>query len=184
MSSTLDLVEMALDRELHFEAVCELVVWFKERKYHVHSYYCNETEGKIRIEFKKFGEKEKTITLLPKKVVFTNHSADEIFSVCDMVKAHLMHLLTSDDDKNNRQLNEKMKVKTIVLAVNNGHLRATIGEDLDCPGINVEFIPDAKKKNVLSNPKILMEVPKNEEVRVFAWTDKTQKEYTEKLTFK
>ena len=68
--------------------------------------------------------------------------------------------------------------------VEGGYLVATPSYDDNYPGIDVEFQPDEKiGEDVLSLPRVLMEKPAGERIRVLAWTDPATEDYTKEITF-
>lgn len=68
--------------------------------------------------------------------------------------------------------------------VEGGYLVATPSYDDNYPGIDVEFQPDKKiGEDVLSLPRVLMEKPVGERIRVLAWTDSATEDYTKEITF-
>lgn len=67
--------------------------------------------------------------------------------------------------------------------VENGIIRATVSTDPDYPGIDVEYIADYEHPLAMSRPRILMEKPKGEEIRVLAWEDKNKEDYTSEINF-
>ena len=62
-------------------------------------------------------------------------------------------------------------------------IRATVSTDPDYPGIDVEYIADYEHPLAMSRPRILMEKPKGEEIRVLAWEDKNKEDYTSEINF-
>ncbi len=70
----------------------------------------------------------------------------------------------------------------IIVKVKGGVLKATESQDVQYPGIDIEFIPN-KRKNTISNPRVLMEKPLGEELRVLIWTDKNNEDYTREIEF-
>lgn len=67
--------------------------------------------------------------------------------------------------------------------VEGGYLYATIGGDVNYPGIWVEFIADNDHGLNMSRPTVLMEKPIDEQLRVLIWDDKDNEDYTKEIIF-
>lgn len=70
----------------------------------------------------------------------------------------------------------------IIVKVEGGRLRAVKSDDIQYPGIDIEFIPD-KPSDGLSNPRVLFEKPKEGDLQVMVWADKENEDYTQKIKF-
>jgi hypothetical protein len=72
---------------------------------------------------------------------------------------------------------------TLQIRLPNGYLIATISQDPDYPGIDVEYIDDNEKETDLSRPRVLIEAPveSNGVVRALIWNDPKDEDYTEDI---
>ncbi len=70
----------------------------------------------------------------------------------------------------------------IIVKVEGGTLRAVRSGDIQYPGIDVEFVPD-NPSDCVSDPRVLIEKPVGENLRVLVWTDKDNEDFTQKITF-
>ncbi len=68
--------------------------------------------------------------------------------------------------------------------VDGGQISATVNPDPAYPGIDVEFIPGNDQENSISQPRVLMERPLHEELRLLIWDDPNAEDYTKVITFK
>lgn len=71
----------------------------------------------------------------------------------------------------------------ISVKVPGGSIIASIIDDADYPGIDVEFVSDNDMGEDLSRPRVLFEKPKDGELRVLIWNDKDNEDYTKEITF-
>lgn len=76
----------------------------------------------------------------------------------------------------------KSNAKEIRVKVTGGYIVATPSYDPDYPGIDVEFQPDADEK-LYTFPRVLMEYPRDGELRALVWADSASEDYTQKITF-
>lgn len=77
------------------------------------------------------------------------------------------------------------KVKGRISAkVNGGEIVATLSDDPNYPGIDVEFVPDDDAHFVKSQPRVLFEMPKaSQELRMLVWEDPQNEDYTQEIVF-
>ena len=73
---------------------------------------------------------------------------------------------------------ESLKVK-----VDGGYLYATIGGDVNYPGICVEFVADDDVGESASRPTVLIEKPVDDDLRVLVWSDEDDEDYTTEIKF-
>ena len=73
---------------------------------------------------------------------------------------------------------EEIKVK-----VEGGYLRATVSEDPNYPGIDVEFVADDDCGENLSRPRVLFEKPIDGDLRALIWADTNDEDYSEEIVF-
>lgn len=74
----------------------------------------------------------------------------------------------------------------IKVKVKGGYLRATISEDPDYPGIDVEFVPD-NYDGTFTIPRVLFEQPKDWkdiQCRALIWRNKDEEDYTDEIEWK
>ena len=71
----------------------------------------------------------------------------------------------------------------IELKLENGIIRVTQGLDSEYPGIDIEFIANNDNGENASRPRVIMEKPKGENVRVLVWDDPNQEDYTHDIEF-
>jgi hypothetical protein len=77
-----------------------------------------------------------------------------------------------------------MENKVIEVKVKGGVIRATASADPNYPGIDVEFVPDNENEDALSNPRVLVEFPNDEEhPRALIWDDSSKEDYNVKIVF-
>lgn len=70
----------------------------------------------------------------------------------------------------------------LIVNVEGGYLRADKSQDLDYPGIDVEFIPEHKDGHNLSNPRVLIEKPcDSHALRALIWNDPASEDYTKEI---
>jgi len=78
-------------------------------------------------------------------------------------------------------MSNELKVK-----VEGGYFRATVSEDPDYPGIDVEFVPNGYNGD-LSVPRVLFEQPKDMkdiQCRALIWGDKDNEDFTSEVEWK
>ena len=71
----------------------------------------------------------------------------------------------------------------ISVKVPGGSIIASIADDADYPGIDVEFVSDNDMGEDLRRPRVLFEKPKDGDLRVLIWNDKDNEDYTKEITF-
>lgn len=74
-------------------------------------------------------------------------------------------------------------MNAIEIRVNGGYIRATVNDDPNYPGIDVEFVSDTDDGSFSSRPRVLMEKPLEGELRALIWSDKNKEDYTEEILF-
>lgn len=75
-------------------------------------------------------------------------------------------------------MNDKLTIR-----VKGGWLVATISQDPDYPGIDIEYVADCDKGQNLSRPRVLIECPmENNELRALIWNNPNSEDYTEEIT--
>lgn len=69
------------------------------------------------------------------------------------------------------------------VAVHGGHFVATVceNEDLEYPGICVEYVADNDNGNTASRPKVQIEYPLHDAPRVLIWQNSDSEDYTEDI---
>lgn len=87
------------------------------------------------------------------------------------------------DEIKRLNIGDSDSIRVIQVNVEGGIIRATVSTDPDYPGIDVEYIADYEHPLAMSRPRILMEKPKGEEIRVLAWEDKNKEDYTSEINF-
>lgn len=72
---------------------------------------------------------------------------------------------------------------TLQIRLPNGYLIATISQDPDYPGIDVEYVDDNDNVADLSRPRVLIEAPvdDNGRIRALIWNDPTNEDYEEEI---
>ena len=70
----------------------------------------------------------------------------------------------------------------LVVKVNGGCLVATKSQDPEYPGIDVEYIADDDNGQMMSRPRVLVEYPVNDCLRVLIWNNPNNENYTEDIT--
>jgi hypothetical protein len=71
---------------------------------------------------------------------------------------------------------------TLIVKVKGGHLVATISQDPNYPGIDVEYVAENDKGENLSRPRVLVEWPHCNTLRALIWNDLNSEDYTEEIT--
>lgn len=69
----------------------------------------------------------------------------------------------------------------IVVKVKGGHLVATISQDPNYPGIDIEYIANDDRGENLSRPRVLVECPLDDQLRALIWNDSNNEDYTEEI---
>ena len=66
-----------------------------------------------------------------------------------------------------------------------GQFMVDVSSDPEYPGIDVEFVPHNESENHLSQPRVLLEWPKEEDskLRALIWADPNSEDYTDKIEF-
>lgn len=76
-----------------------------------------------------------------------------------------------------------MNDNKIAIRLQNGWLVATASQDLDYPGIDIEYVADLDNGQNLSRPRVLVECPKEtNELRALIWDNPNSEDYTEDIT--
>lgn len=88
-------------------------------------------------------------------------------------------------NNNNGQYIELEKGKIYGIPLTNGYLRIDVSQDLNYPGVNIEFISNKESNLAKTNPRVLFEenVEANNELRVLVWANQNNEDYTDKITF-
>ena len=76
--------------------------------------------------------------------------------------------------------------ENIVLAVpGKGYFEANLSQDPEYPGVDVEFNPENTAEDALSNPRIVFEIPREDDgpLRALIWSDTLSEDYTHEVTF-
>jgi hypothetical protein len=76
-----------------------------------------------------------------------------------------------------------MKTEELRVNVNGGYIRATISEDPDYPGIDIEFVPNDYDGKT-TNPRVLIEQPIDRDdilCRALVWEDKDDEDFTKEI---
>lgn len=72
----------------------------------------------------------------------------------------------------------------IRVKVEGGYLIATKSEDVQYPGIDIEFIPDNDTDdNPATRPRVLFEKPQGEPLTAMIWGNRESEDYTDKIIF-
>ena len=77
-------------------------------------------------------------------------------------------------------------MKELRVNVKGGYIRATVSEDPDYPGIDVEFVPN-DYNGTTTNPRVLVEQPvdsKDIQCRALIWADKNEEDFTKEIEWK
>lgn len=72
-------------------------------------------------------------------------------------------------------------VKGLNVAVRDGYLRATVSSDPDYPGIDVEYITHNDNGENPSRPRVLVEYPYDDDLRVLVWDDTKDEDYKHEI---
>lgn len=91
--------------------------------------------------------------------------------------------ITEEIRNDNKIENPTSSAGRLIVNVKGGSIVATISEDPQYPGIDVEFIPDHDDGSIVSNPRILMEKPQNEELRAVIWGNQNSEDFSNKIIF-
>ena len=78
---------------------------------------------------------------------------------------------------------EKLELGRIVQKIGDGYLQASLTTDPEYPGIDIEYVPYHQPKGIITNPRVLVEKPKDGSLRALAWSNPAQEDYTEEITF-
>lgn len=70
---------------------------------------------------------------------------------------------------------------TIQIRVKGGYIVATVYDDPEYPGIDVEYIADNDKGETASRPRVLVEYPKDDCLRALVWNDPDSEDYTNEI---
>lgn len=70
----------------------------------------------------------------------------------------------------------------LIVKVNGGHLVATISQDPDYPGIDIEYIADKDNGENLSRPRVLVEWPNDDTLRALIWNNPNDEDYTKEIS--
>lgn len=69
----------------------------------------------------------------------------------------------------------------IKVRVGAGYLIATISQDDNYPGIDVEYVADSDTGENLSRPRVLIECPNNDTLRALIWNNPNKEDYSEEI---
>ncbi len=74
-------------------------------------------------------------------------------------------------------------MNTLQIRLPNGYLVATISQDPEYPGIDVEYVDDNDKGTNLSRPRVLIEAPVEDSglIRALIWNNPKDEDYTEEI---
>lgn len=73
----------------------------------------------------------------------------------------------------------------LTIRLNNGWLVATVSQDPEYPGIDVEYVADSDEGQDLSRPRVLIECPKDtNELRALIWSNPNSEDYTEDVSIR
>lgn len=78
--------------------------------------------------------------------------------------------------------NRKPAKPTLEQPIENGVLRAECSLDPMYPGIDIEFISENEDETAVSNPRVLIEKPKDGKLRVLIWSNPNSEDYTTEIT--
>ena len=72
---------------------------------------------------------------------------------------------------------------TLQIRLPNGYLVATISQDPDYPGVDIEYVDDNERETDLSRPRVLVEAPieDNGAIRALIWNDSKNEDYTKDI---
>lgn len=73
-------------------------------------------------------------------------------------------------------------MEQITVPVKGGKLIATPNNDPNYPGIDIEFVPD-KEKDWLSNPRVTVEYPNDDQLQAIVWEDREKEDSTDTIYF-
>ena len=71
---------------------------------------------------------------------------------------------------------------TIQIKVKGGYIVATVSNDPNYPGIDVEYIAHNDHGQMMSRPRVLIEYPEDDTLRALIWNDSNSEDYTEEIT--
>lgn len=71
----------------------------------------------------------------------------------------------------------------IDVLIEGGYIRAIAAQDENYPGIDIEFVSNKPQEDALSFPRVLVEKPKDDDLRVLVWGDTQSEDYTDKIIF-
>ena len=75
-------------------------------------------------------------------------------------------------------------MKGFEFRIDGGYFYITVSEDLNYPGIDIEFIAyDDEGKNA-SRPRVLFEKPIEGKLRTLIWANKDLEDYSDEIEFK
>lgn len=73
------------------------------------------------------------------------------------------------------------------IPLKNGYLDIRVSQDPDYPGLDVEYISDNPHPEALSNPRVLIEAPIDEDtgeqnlLRALIWANRKSEDYTDEI---
>lgn len=72
---------------------------------------------------------------------------------------------------------------TLQIRLPNGYLVATISQDPDYPGVDIEYVDDNERETDLSRPRVLVEAPieDNGAIRALIWNYSKNEDYTKDI---
>ena len=74
--------------------------------------------------------------------------------------------------------------RVTTLPIGNGYLDIRASVDPDYPGLDVEFIPDNETDGTYrTRPRVLIERPNGEGLRVLVWADPRSEDYSDEIEF-
>ena len=75
--------------------------------------------------------------------------------------------------------------KIYAVPLNNGYLDVMVSFDSDYPGLDIEYIADSEAESDESStrPRVLVEQPEGEELRVLVWADRHMEDYSDEIEF-
>lgn len=75
--------------------------------------------------------------------------------------------------------------KTYAVPLKNGYLDIRASLDPDYPGLDIEYIADSEAESDESStrPRVLVEQPEGEELRVLVWADRHMEDYSDEIEF-
>lgn len=80
-----------------------------------------------------------------------------------------------------QKLEEHYTDEVINVPVKGGYLFASQVEDIDYPGIHIEYISHEDNGKDLSRPRVIIEYPKDGKLRALIWNDPNSEDYTEEV---